>query len=88
MLPPGKTDQVQPVDRGMGRQIKIYMGQEEDKWLEDDSNLEKWEDNLLTASDRRILIATWFSYRACKRAAYERSRATPSASTLSTPVPS
>jgi hypothetical protein len=59
--------QVQPVDRGMGRQIKIYMGEEEDKWLEDDGNLEKWEDNKLTASDRRILIATWF-YCACMRA--------------------
>ena len=67
MLPPGKTDQVQPVDRGMGRQIKCYMGQEEDAWLEDDNNLEKWEDNKLTASDRRILIATWF-FEACKRA--------------------
>eukprot|EP00966_Prymnesium_polylepis_P303653 7014418-Prymnesium_polylepis.2 len=67
MLPPGKTDQVQPVDRGMGRQIKCYMGQEEDAWLEDDTNLEKWEDNKLTASDRRILIATWF-FVSCKRA--------------------
>jgi hypothetical protein len=67
-VPPGKTDQVQPVDRGKGRQIKIYMGQEEDKWLEDDDNLTKWEDNRLTASDRRILIGTWF-FRACMRAA-------------------
>eukprot|EP00966_Prymnesium_polylepis_P086553 2003176-Prymnesium_polylepis.1 len=67
MLPPGKTDQVQPVDRGLGRHIKIYMGQEEDSWLEDDSNLEKWEDNKLTAGDRRILIAHWF-FKACKRA--------------------
>jgi hypothetical protein len=28
-VPPGKTDQVQPIDRGLGRHIKIYMGQEE-----------------------------------------------------------
>ena len=66
-VPPGKTDQVQPVDRGFGRQVKLYMGQEEDAWLEDDDNLMKWEGNQLTASDRRILIATWF-FRACNRA--------------------
>ena len=66
-VPANKTDQVQPVDRGKGRQIKIYMGQEEDKWLEDDDNLQKYENNELTASDRRILIAQWF----CK--AYHRS---------------
>ena len=66
-VPPGKTDQVQPIDRGEGRQIKIYMGQEEDDWLEDDNNLQKWENNELTASDRRVLIATWF-YKASIRA--------------------
>ena len=59
-VPAGKTDQVQPVDRGKGRQIKIYIGQEEDKWLEDDDNLQKYENNELTASDRRILLANWY----------------------------
>jgi hypothetical protein len=43
------------------------MGQEEDDWLEDDNNLQKWENNELTASDRRVLIATWF-YKASIRA--------------------
>ena len=38
-----------------------------DEWLDDDDNLSKWEDNLLTASDRRILLATWY-FRACKKA--------------------
>ena len=66
-VPAGKTDQVQPVDRGKGRQIKIYVGQEEDEWLEDDDNLQKYENNELTASDRRILLANWY----CK--AYHRS---------------
>jgi len=64
MLPPGKTDEVQPVDDGLGRHIKCYMGQEEDAWLDDDENLEKWETNALTASDRRVLIATWY-YKVC-----------------------
>ena len=31
-----------------------------DDWLDDDDNLTKWEDNSLTASDRRILLANWF----------------------------
>ena len=66
-VPGGYTDQVQPVDRGKGRHIKIYMGEEEDAWLEDDTNLQKYENNELTASDRRILIAQWY----CK--AYHRS---------------
>ena len=39
-LPPNETDQVQPIDRGLGRQVKIYMGQEMDEWLDDDKNLE------------------------------------------------
>jgi hypothetical protein len=56
-VPKNKTDQVQPIDRGLGRAIKIYMGKEEDDWLEDDDNLSKYENNELTASARRILIA-------------------------------
>lgn len=56
---PNLTDQTQPVDDGLGRQVQIYMGREEDKWLEDDNNMSKWENNELTASDRRILLAHW-----------------------------
>ena len=59
-VPAGKTDQVQPVDDGLGQHLKIYVGQEEDKWLEDDENMIKWENNELTASDRRILLGTWY----------------------------
>ena len=66
-LPPNETDQVQPIDRGFGRQIKIYLGHLMDEWLDDDDNLERWEDNSLTASDRRILLGTWY-YKACKKA--------------------
>jgi len=40
-VPPNKTDQVQPVDRGLGRHIKIYLGREMDAWLDDDDNLDK-----------------------------------------------
>jgi hypothetical protein len=59
-VPPNKTDQLQPVDDGLGREIKLHMGREEDVWLEDDDNLAKWENNQLTASDRRILLAQWY----------------------------
>ena len=38
-----------------------------DEWLDDEDNLTKWEDNSLTASDRRILLATWF-FKACNKA--------------------
>jgi hypothetical protein len=55
----GKTDYVQPVDAGLGRQMKLYIGEEMDKWLEDDDNLEKWESNSLSASDRRVLLTHW-----------------------------
>ena len=51
---------MQPVDRGLGRHIKIYLGQEMDEWLEDDDNLDKWESNTLTAKDRRVLLANWY----------------------------
>ena len=66
-LPPNETDQVQPIDRGFGRQIKIYLGQYMDEWLDYDDNLERWEDNSFTASDRRVLLGTWY-YKACNKA--------------------
>mgnify|MGYP007125043723 CR=1 FL=1 len=59
-VPAGKTDQVQPIDDGAGQQYKVYIGQAEDAWLEDDENLRKWENEELTASDRRILLANWY----------------------------
>ena len=67
-VPPNETDQVQPVDRGLGAQVKLYMGQAMDDWLDDDANLAKWEDSHgLSASDRRILLANWYT-KAVKRA--------------------
>ena len=100
-MPPNETDQVQPIDRGFGRQVKIYLGQQVDctveshhllchppplllsplalhtqlscitwqmdEWLDHEDNLNKWEDNTLTASDRRVLLATWY-FNACQKA--------------------
>ena len=58
---------MQPIDRGLGRHIKIYLGQLMDEWLDDDDNLAKWEENRLSASDRRVLLANWY-YTATMRA--------------------
>ena len=66
-VPPNETDQVQPVDRGLGQHVKLYLGRNLDEWLEDDENIAKWEDGKLTASDRRILLANWY-YKAVKQA--------------------
>ena len=41
MVPPNETDQVQPIDRGLGRHVKLCIGQQMDDWLEDEDNLEK-----------------------------------------------
>jgi hypothetical protein len=35
------------------------MGQVQDEWLEDDTNLALWEDEKTTLSQRRILMTMW-----------------------------
>jgi hypothetical protein len=53
-----------------------------DEQLDDDENLAKWEDNTLTASDRRILLANWY-FKAVKN---RRSRVTRNESISNTPA--
>ena len=60
---PGASRQDRP-DAASGRRAQaadqnLHGQEEEDEWLEDDTNLQKWESNELTASDRRILLAQW-----------------------------
>ena len=65
-MPPNKTDQVQPIDRGIGRLVKFYIGEFLDEWLDDDANLEKYEGSDFSASG----IAQWYckAYRkACNK---------------------
>ena len=57
--PFGETDNLAPPDAGYGKDAKFETGVELGKWLDDAGNLEKWESNKLTASDRRILMAVW-----------------------------
>ena len=59
LLPPKCTDEVQPVNADYGKLFKIYVGKALDGWLPNGVNVEKWESNKLTASDRRILITHW-----------------------------
>ena len=58
-FPANNTDEVQPVDAGVGRMLKVEVGRQLDIWLGQADNLEKWESNKLTASDRRVLITQW-----------------------------
>ena len=51
-----RTDLIQPIDAGIGRSIRIYVGHALDKWLSVDDNLDLWE-GTLSASERRILMS-------------------------------
>ena len=44
---------------GLGAFIKVEVRKQLDLWLESRDNLERWESNALTASDRRVLLTKW-----------------------------
>ena len=56
LLPPDTTDELQPVDAGYGRLLKVEAGKKLDEWLGKDDNLSQWETNALSAGKRRILL--------------------------------
>ncbi|CAN0033077.1 unnamed protein product, partial [Pylaiella littoralis] len=66
LVPPRCTDEVQPVDAGYGRLFEVYVRKELDVFLPEGDNVERWESNKLTASDRRILLTQWIG-RAAKK---------------------
>ena len=41
---------------GYGRLFKVLVGKSLNAWLLNGDNVERWESNKLTASDRRVLI--------------------------------
>ena len=49
------------VDAGPAQLLKVFIGQAQRKWLEDEENSERWYgyDSHFTAKDRRILITHW-----------------------------
>eukprot|EP00795_Rhopilema_esculentum_P006573 gene6573-12109_t len=55
MLPEYQTDKVQPIDAGIGRFMKLKIGNALDKWLEIDEKVEKWHGKM-SAKERRILM--------------------------------
>ena len=55
-LPPNMTNFIQPIDAGLGRCVRIAVGNFLDEWLMDDNNMEKWE-SMMTAPERRILTS-------------------------------
>ena len=57
----GCTDAVQPVDSGLGREMKRQIGIVSGEWLDTDANLDRWEgtDKPLQAWERRVLMAQW-----------------------------
>ena len=53
MLPENHTDKIQPIDAGCGRIMKGKIGTAMETWLEEENNLDKWQDRL---SDINITI--------------------------------
>ena len=53
-FPPNMTNFIQPIDAGLGRSVRIAIGNYLDLWLMDADNMERWESKL-TAGERRIL---------------------------------
>ena len=58
LLPENHTDKIQPIDAGFGKMFKTKIGEEMDKWLESEDNLEL-RHNKLSARQRRILMTNW-----------------------------
>ena len=60
LIVPGCTDLIQPIDAGIGRSIRIYVGHVLDRWLSIDDNLDEWEEKL-SASDRQVMMTNFLS---------------------------
>ena len=57
--PVGCTDAMRHIDADLAELIKVEVGKQLDIWLENGDNLERWENNALTVSDRRVLLTKW-----------------------------
>lgn len=56
LLPPDATEYTQPVDQGLGRNLKVIIQAIFEEWLELEDNLDKWEHGKIAAFEKRILI--------------------------------
>ena len=55
LLPENHTDKVQPIDAGYGKMMKKKIGEQMEKWLGEEKNLEMWHDSI-PAKTRRVLM--------------------------------
>jgi DDE superfamily endonuclease./Tc5 transposase DNA-binding domain. len=55
-FPPNMTNVLQPIDAGIGRSLRTFIGHQLDAWLMSDDNLALWEATM-TAPERRILMS-------------------------------
>ena len=46
LLPENHTDKVQPIGAGYGKMMKKKIGEQMEKWLEEEKNLEMWHDSI------------------------------------------
>ena len=60
-LLPGNTDELQPVDRGVGSALKRECTEVQDEWLRVKENFDKWKEGRISASERRILLTHWYA---------------------------
>ena len=59
---PNATDIWQPVDAGFAQLLKRHVAMEQDQWLCEEENIEKWletDGKKLSVKERRILITEW-----------------------------
>lgn len=54
--PPEYTDDLSPVDAGIGAQIKYWFGVYLDEWLWENENIDKWDLAGFTHLERELLL--------------------------------
>jgi hypothetical protein len=64
----GCTDELQPVDDNVGATMKKLYTIEQETWLEDEENLELWEQESIPAWQRRVCVTNWLGLAKSKMA--------------------
>ena len=58
--PPKTSDKgCAPVDNGLGAMWKAKIGEIQEVWLENDDNALKWDNDTMTASEKRVVLTAW-----------------------------
>ena len=80
LLPLGSTDEVQSVDTGDRRLVKLEVGKGLEAWYEEGNNVETWHPTKLSSSNRKVLLTHWVgeavteldANQQCRRRFFER----------------